>query len=117
MFGIGGPELVIILVVALIVIGPQKLPQMMRSLGKGLAEFKRMGNDVKSTLDMEVDRAESEARKREVDAELARRKEAAKQAEEEPASAEKASTESEPATETASAPGPESSGEGEKEKA
>ncbi|WP_018124019.1 Sec-independent protein translocase protein TatB [Desulfovibrio oxyclinae] len=117
MFGIGGPELVIILVVALIVIGPQKLPQMMRSLGKGLAEFKRMGNDVKSTLDMEVDRAESEARKREVDAELARRKEAAKQAEEEPVSAEKASTESEPATETASAPGPESSGEGEKEKA
>lgn len=117
MFGIGGPELVIILVVALIVIGPQKLPQMMRSLGKGLAEFKRMGNDVKSTLDLEVDRAESEARKREVDTELARRKEAAKKAEEESASTDEASTENEPAAETASAPGPESSGEGEKEKA
>lgn len=74
MFGIGGPELLIICVVALIVIGPKKLPEMLRSLGKGVAEFKRVGNDVKSTLDDEVNKAEAEARKREVDEELAKRK-------------------------------------------
>jgi sec-independent protein translocase protein TatB len=74
MFGIGGPELLIICVVALIVIGPKKLPELLRSLGKGVAEFKRVGNEVKSTLDDEVTKAESEARKQEVEAELARRK-------------------------------------------
>lgn len=74
MFGIGGPELLIICVVALIVIGPQKLPEMLRSLGKGVAEFKRVGNEVKTTLDDEVTKAEAAARKQEVDAELARRK-------------------------------------------
>jgi sec-independent protein translocase protein TatB len=74
MFGIGGPELLIICVVALIVIGPQKLPELLRSLGKGVAEFKRVGNEVKSTLDDEVTKAEAAARKKEVDAELARRK-------------------------------------------
>ena len=74
MFGVGGPELLIICVVALIVIGPKKLPEMLKSLGKGMAEFKRVGNDVKSTLDDEVNKAESDSRKQEVDAELARRK-------------------------------------------
>jgi sec-independent protein translocase protein TatB len=74
MFGVGGPELLIICVVALIVIGPKKLPELLRSLGKGVAEFKRVGNEVKSTLDEEVTKAESDARKKEVDAELARRK-------------------------------------------
>jgi sec-independent protein translocase protein TatB len=74
MFGIGGPELLIICVVALIVIGPQKLPELLRSLGKGVAEFKRVGNEVKTTLDDEVTKAEAAARKQEVDAELARRK-------------------------------------------
>ena len=74
MFGIGGPELLIICVVALIVIGPKKLPEMLRSLGKGVAEFKRVGNDVKSTLDEEVSKAEAKARKEEVEAEMAKRK-------------------------------------------
>jgi len=85
MFGIGGPELLIICIVALIVIGPKKLPEMLRSLGKGLAEFKRVGNDVKSTLDEEVSKAETEARKREVEEEMARRK--AEKAKEEAAAA------------------------------
>lgn len=74
MFGVGGPELLIICVVALVVIGPKKLPDMLRSLGKGMAEFKRVSNDVKGTLDDEVNKAEAAARKREVDEELARRK-------------------------------------------
>jgi sec-independent protein translocase protein TatB len=86
MFGIGGPELLIICVVALIVIGPQKLPELLRSLGKGVAEFKRVGNEVKTTLDDEVTKAEAAARKQEVDAELARRK--AEKAKQEAAAAE-----------------------------
>ncbi len=81
MFGVGGPELLIICVVALIVIGPKKLPELLRSLGKGMAEFKRVSNDVKSTLDDEVKKAETTARKREVDEEMERRKAAKAEAE------------------------------------
>lgn len=70
MFGIGSTELLVILVVALIVIGPSKLPDIMRTLGKGMAEFKRMSNDVKSTLEAEVDRADREQRQAEAKKEL-----------------------------------------------
>ena len=51
---IGFPELAIILVVALIVFGPRKLPELGRSLGKSLAEFKRASNELKSTLEEEI---------------------------------------------------------------
>ncbi|MFW5487248.1 MAG: Sec-independent protein translocase protein TatB [Desulfovibrio sp.] len=65
MFGIGSTEILIICVVALLVIGPQKLPGFLRTLGKGLAEFKRMSSDVKSTLDHEIQRADMEERQKE----------------------------------------------------
>ncbi len=54
MFGIGMPELIIILVIALIVIGPQKLPDIARSLGKGLAEFKRASEDFRHNISEEA---------------------------------------------------------------
>ncbi len=53
MFGIGTTEVLVILVVALLVIGPSKLPDVARALGKGLAEFRRMTSDVKRTIDLE----------------------------------------------------------------
>lgn len=51
---IGMPELVIIFVIALIIFGPRKLPELGRSLGKSLAEFKRASNELKSTLEEEI---------------------------------------------------------------
>ncbi|NVN93217.1 MAG: TatA/E family twin arginine-targeting protein translocase [Desulfuromonadales bacterium] len=62
MFGIGMPELVIIMVIALIVMGPQKLPELARSLGKGLAEFKRATNDFKRSMDEEARNTEEKQR-------------------------------------------------------
>jgi sec-independent protein translocase protein TatB len=53
MFGIGTTEVLLILVVALLVIGPSKLPEVARALGKGMAEFRKMSSDVKRTIDME----------------------------------------------------------------
>ena len=50
MFGIGATELIVILVVALLVIGPKKLPELARSLGRGLAEFRRATGDVTEEL-------------------------------------------------------------------
>ena len=55
MFGsIGMPELIIILVIALIIFGPRKLPEIGRSLGKSIGEFKKASNELRSTLEEEI---------------------------------------------------------------
>ena len=62
MFGIGPSELLVILVVALLVLGPKRLPELARALGKGLAEFRRATADVTSELDNARIMLEQEAR-------------------------------------------------------
>ena len=62
MFGsIGMPELILIFVVALLVFGPKKLPELGKSLGRGLAEFKKASEDLKRTIEDEIEQGKKEA--------------------------------------------------------
>ena len=67
MFGIGPWELAISVVIALIVIGPKKLPEIMRSVGKGLHELRKASSDFQQTIEREVhedDRAQRDQKSR-----------------------------------------------------
>lgn len=62
MFGsIGGPELIVIFVLALLIFGPRKLPELGRMVGKGLSEFRRAASDLKDSLEVEVAREDAAA--------------------------------------------------------
>jgi sec-independent protein translocase protein TatA len=62
MGSLGVPELIVIFVIALIIFGPRKLPEIGRSLGRGLAEFKKASNDLRSTLEEEIRMDEQRSR-------------------------------------------------------
>ena len=55
MFGIGTQELLIVLAIALVVIGPKHLPEMARALGRGIGEFRRATDELKKTIDADDD--------------------------------------------------------------
>ena len=64
MFGIGSTELLVILVVALIVLGPKSLASISRTLGKAMGEFRRVSTDFQRTLNAEVAQEEDEERRK-----------------------------------------------------
>jgi sec-independent protein translocase protein TatA len=61
MGNIGFPELVVIFVVALLVFGPKRLPELGRSLGRGINEFRRASTDLKTSIQREIENAEIES--------------------------------------------------------
>ena len=75
MFGIGTTELLIIMLVALIVLGPKQLPGIARSLGKALGEFRRVTTDVQRTLNLEAAKIEEDEREQKKTAAVAKKTE------------------------------------------
>jgi Tat protein translocase TatB subunit len=61
MLNIGTPELLVILIIALLVVGPQRLPELSRQLGRGLREFRKIQDDVKDMVKVDLDAPEAPA--------------------------------------------------------
>ncbi|MFC1862997.1 twin-arginine translocase TatA/TatE family subunit [Thermodesulfobacteriota bacterium] len=59
MFGIGLPEMIIIMVIALVILGPSKLPELAKALGKGMAEFRKATQEIKESLDIDEELKEA----------------------------------------------------------
>ncbi|MFQ5950306.1 MAG: twin-arginine translocase TatA/TatE family subunit [Nitrospiria bacterium] len=60
MFGIGIPELIVVLLIAFVVVGPEKLPKIARTLGKGLFELRRASEEVRNEIEKEGEAIEKE---------------------------------------------------------
>ncbi len=92
MFGIGIPELVIIIIVALLVVGPSKLPELARSMGKALGEFRRLADDVKETIEQEMAKEPEKEEETQKEAKIEEEKQetGAQEGREEPVKAEEA---------------------------
>jgi Tat protein translocase TatB subunit len=65
MFGIGITEIIIILIVALLVVGPKKLPELARTLGRGMAEFRKTADDFKESIYQDDNKVETDLKKAE----------------------------------------------------
>ncbi|MGA1846362.1 twin-arginine translocase TatA/TatE family subunit [Deferribacter abyssi] len=65
MFGFGMSELILIMVIALIVIGPKKLPEVAKALGKGYAEFKKALNEFKEAVNIDLEETGTQSNKKE----------------------------------------------------
>lgn len=55
MLNVGPPEILVILVIALVVVGPQRLPELARSIGRGLSEFRKVQDEVKGMVKLDLD--------------------------------------------------------------
>ena len=73
MFGIGTSEILIILVIALLVLGPKEIPKIARTLGRGMRELERAKNELKSSIEFEINEedAKQELAKKESESEAA----------------------------------------------
>jgi sec-independent protein translocase protein TatA len=80
MFGnIGFPELMVIMIIALLIFGPKKLPEVGRSIGKALREFRKTSDEIKEKIEEEIQAAEFKDIKEEIDKEVERDEEGEKE--------------------------------------
>lgn len=81
MFGIGTSEILIILIIALLVLGPKEIPKIARTIGRGLRELERAKDDLKESIEFEANREEEDEKKKASEAKAESKKDDAKPSE------------------------------------